>query len=151
MTPIDLNATNPMRTLNADQPEALFAAAQALAQWDAHTLRWTDAILTEWITDALANPKDWEGWAELHGLIQRLQVIQPVKDQPDTLQATVEAYYYCWDGMANLLAARAHREDQHDPQEIEKRTHMAELKAILDRNGSEIATRELQNTLQLSA
>ncbi len=131
MPPIDLNAVNPWRSADADDPEALFDAVRALPQWSERSLHWVDAIATEWVGDALAASANREGWAELHSLLERVQVIQPLAAQGEALRPAVEAYYYRWDALADLLAARAHRYDRHDPAQIESRTHMPQLKALL--------------------
>lgn len=131
MPPIDLNAVNPLRSADADDPEALFDAVQAMPQWTERSLHWVDAIATEWVSDALAALANREGWAELHSLLERVQVIQPLAAQTETLRPTVEAFYYRWDALADLLAARAHRHDRHDPAQIEGRAHMPQLRDAL--------------------
>lgn len=131
MPPIDLNAVNPLRSADADDPEALFDAVQAMPQWTERSLHWVDAIATEWVGDALAAPANREGWAELHSLLERVQVIQPLAAQSEALRPTVEAFYYRWDALADLLAARAHRHDRHDPAQIESRAHMPQLRDAL--------------------
>jgi DNA-binding transcriptional ArsR family regulator len=150
MSPLDFNAANPMRTADSDEPETLFKAVQALSCWDERSLHWTDVIVTEWVADALASPGNREGWAELHSLLERIQVIQPVSHQPDTLQPAVEGHYYRWDAMADLLAARAHRHDSHDPQAVAARTHMDKLKQALHQHGRNLAVSDLPELLGLS-
>lgn len=148
--PLDLNATNPLRTASADEPEALFEAARMLPQWEQHNLHWADVIVTEWVADALAAPGNREGWATLHRLLERLQVVQPLDKQSETLRPTVEAHYYRWDGMADLLAACAHRHDSHDPHAVEQRTHMDKLKQALHTHGPGLPVGELPEQLRLS-
>lgn len=150
MSDVDFTATNPMRTAAADDPDGLYRAVKSLQAWDDKTLQWSDAILTEWITDSLANPADREGWAELHGLIQRLQSIQALDSQPENTRTAVDSYYFRWNGLADLLAARIHRHDHHSPDEIEGRTHMAELRDLLA-GRTELPTKTIQESLQLTA
>lgn len=150
MNAIDLHASNPLRNANADEPEALFAAAEALGHWDKPALHWADLILAEWISDAFANPKNREGWAELHSLIQRLQAQLPASQHAEELRPTVEAYYYRWDGMAELLLARSHRQDNHEPEDIEKRAHMGTLKNAIAVHGPDLPVSDLPKHLQLS-
>lgn len=151
MPPIDFNAVNPLRSADADDPEALFTAVQALPQWTERSLHWVDAIVTEWVGDALAVAANREGWAELHSLLERVQVIQPLATQTEALRPTVEAFYYRWDALADLLAARAHRHDRHDPAQIENRTHMPKLKDALRAAAPDpLPVRELPEVLALS-
>lgn len=150
MNTINLHATNPLRNADADEPETLFKAAETLGQWDKQALHWADIILAEWISDAFANPKNREGWAELHSLIERLQTLLPAASHPEELRPTVEAYYYRWDGMAELLLARSHRQDNHEPEDIAKRAHMDTLKSATATYGPDLPVSDLPAHLQLS-
>lgn len=147
---INLEQTNPLRFADPDYPEDLFDAVKRLSHWEAETLKWTDSILLQWISDAFGTPDNREGWAFLHSLIQRIQVIQSIDGQPEIIKKTVAAYYFKWDGIAELLEARAHRDDNHSPEEIECRTNMKELRGILSKYDAGLSRSALEKQIDLS-
>jgi DNA-binding transcriptional ArsR family regulator len=145
---IDFKAVSPFAQVNADQPEALFTAVSQLPHWDPRSLGKTDGLLIEWVSDYLARPRDREGWAELLGVIQRIEVIQAPEKQPEALHEAVSATYRRWDAMSDLLAARIDREDLHNSHEVAQRTHMVRLQNAL--NGQERRSSDVRQELGIS-
>ncbi len=143
----DFSTGDPERLLDEHPPEDLFRAVSALESWTARALEIADLAIADWASAALARPRDREGLAEIHSLIQRLQVIQPSERQAPELD--VAARYQRWDGIAQLLETRAHSLDHHRPEQVEQRTHMAALKQALAA-GQDVRTQTLLKTLRLS-
>lgn len=146
----DFSTGDPERLLDEYQPEDLFAAAKALQSWNPRALEIADLAIADWASAALARPRDRESLAEIHSLIQRLQVIQPTEQQPPELDAATR--YQRWDGIAQLLETRAHSLDHHRAEDVEQRSHMPALKQALasaDR-GQGVRTQALLKALDLS-
>jgi len=148
--PFDFASDNPERLLDEYRPEDLVQAVKALPCWTQRALDIAELAITDWASAAHARPRDREGLAAIHSLIQRLQAIQPSERQPPELE--VAARYLRWDGMAQLLETRAHTLDHHRPEEVEQRTHMPALKRELAKvgPGAAVATKTLLAALDLS-
>lgn len=125
----DFAVDDPERLIDEGDPKSLFRAAEKLPQWTARALEITELALYDWANAALAKPGRRQGLPELHSLIQRLQVIHPADEQPAEL--AVATRYLRWDGLAQLIETRVHGLDHHLPEEVERRTHMPELKQAL--------------------
>jgi len=145
----DFSNDDPERMAES-QPEDLFQAVQALPCWNRRALAITELAIFGWASIALTQSREREKLAEIHGLIQRLQVIHPIENQPPELE--VATRYLRWDGMAQLLEVRAHSLDYHQPEEVEKRSHMSKLKdALAAANSTQgVRTQELLEGLKLS-
>ncbi|CAK0738231.1 conserved hypothetical protein [Gammaproteobacteria bacterium] len=147
--PFDFSTDDPERMVES-QPEDLFQAVRTLSCWNQRALAIAELAIFGWASIALTQSRDREKLAEIHALIQRLQVIHPVENQPPELE--VATRYLRWDGMAQLLETRAHSLDYHRPEEVEQRTHMPALKQALAAADPTqgIRTQELLGKLDLS-
>lgn len=143
----DFSTDDPERLLDEHSPEDLFRAVSGLESWTPRALEIADLAIADWASAALARPRDREGLAGIHSLIQRLQVIQPSELQAPELD--VAERYQRWDGIAQVLETRAHGLDHHRPEEVEQRTHMPALKQALAA-GADVRTQALLKTLGLS-
>lgn len=150
-TTIDFSSDDPERLLAECSPEDLFRAVKALSRWDERALGVTHAALSYWTCSTVARPRDREGIGEIRSLIRRLQAIQPLNRQ--TPELNVEESYLRWGGMVSVLESRAHLLDYHDPNEVEGRAHMKELRDALqaDAIGQGLRTQQLLKLLNVSA
>lgn len=149
--PFDFATDDPQRLLAEYQPEDLYHNVKALERWDPRALDVVESTLAYWTSNAVSRPRDREGIGEIRSLIRRLQAIQPLERQQPDLD--VAARYQHWNGMVAVLESRAHLIDYHDPEEIQNRARMPELRLTLqdDAAANGMCTQDLLKKLDVSA
>ena len=105
----DFQKDDPERLLGECQPEDLFRAVKALGWWNQRALAVTHSALAYWASEALSRPHDRERIGEIRSLIRRLQAIHPAGS------LDIKELFHRWQGMADVLDARAHMLDYNNP------------------------------------
>lgn len=146
MIPVDLSTAVPTQLVDALEPDALFDAVDALAQWTPEALAAVDHVLTHWVDRAQARPNDRDGLVELDRLIARIAARHSASQLRDQTNDFAER----WTTFRDLLDARLISLDAAHPERIIERAYVRDILSAVAGPKDGITQARLREHLGLS-
>ena len=151
MTQLDLDRTGPERLLDEAEPEGFAATIEAFDNWTPRRLALVDDVLTGWVAEYIARPRDRDGLIALQGAIER--ILQAPASRSESMGGVGETssatYAIRWKGFSDAIEARDITLAEREPERVLHLRHVAEIVEMASESG-EISQRDVQARLQLS-